>query len=219
MNKSKRALVVSESLNELYPNPPIPLNHDSIFTLLIAVILSAQCTDVRVNLVTPLLFKKANNPRSMIKLGTKEIKRIIKSCGLSPKKSKSIYELSKILVKQHNGKVPESFVDLEILPGVGHKTASVVMSQGFGHPAFPVDTHVHRLAQRWKLTNGKNVIQTEKDLKRIFPQSDWNKLHIQIIMFGREFCTARGCDGTSCSEKPCSILNSKRKRPITTVKA
>ena len=218
MNKSKRALVVSESLNELYPNPPIPLNHDSVFTLLIAVILSAQCTDVRVNLVTPLLFKKANNPRSMIKLGTKEIKRIIKSCGLSPKKSKSIYELSKILVKQHNGKVPESFVDLEILPGVGHKTASVVMSQGFGHPAFPVDTHVHRLAQRWKLTNGKSVKQTEKDLKRTFPKNEWNRLHIQIIMYGREYCTARGCNGTSCVEKPCSILNSGRKRAIKTRK-
>ena len=218
MNKSKRALVVSESLNELYPNPPIPLNHDSVFTLLIAVILSAQCTDVRVNLVTPPLFKKANNPRSMIKLGTKEIKRIIKPCGLSPKKSKSIYELSRILVKQHNGKVPESFVDLETLPGVGHKTASVVMSQGFGHPAFPVDTHVHRLAQRWKLTNGKNVKQTEKDLMRIFPQSDWNRLHIQIILYGREFCTARGCNGTSCKEKPCSVLNANRKRPIKTKK-
>ena len=219
MNKSKRALVISESLNELYPNPPIPLNHDSVFTLLIAVILSAQCTDIRVNQVTPLLFKKANNPKSMIKLGTKEIKKIIKPCGLSPKKSKSIHELSKILVKKHNGKVPESFEALEALPGVGHKTASVVMSQGFGHPAFPVDTHVHRLAQRWKLTNGKNVKQTEKDLKRIFPQPDWNRLHIQIIMYGREFCTARGCNGTSCAEKPCSILNSKRKRPITIVKA
>ena len=216
MNKSERALIISESLNELYPNPPIPLNHDSIFTLLIAVVLSAQCTDVRVNQVTPLLFKKANNPKAMIKLGTKEIKRIIRPCGLSPKKSKSIYELSKILVKKHNGKVPESFEDLESLPGVGHKTASVVMSQGFGHPAFPVDTHVHRLAQRWKLTNGKNVKQTEKDLKRIFLREEWNRLHIQIIMYGREYCTARGCDGTSCEKKPCSILNSERKMPIKT---
>ncbi len=216
MNKSKRALIISESLNELYPNPPIPLNHDSIFTLLIAVVLSAQCTDVRVNQVTPLLFKKANNPKAMIKLGTKEIKRIIRPCGLSPKKSKSIYELSKILVKKHNGKVPESFEDLESLPGVGHKTASVVMSQGFGHPAFPVDTHVHRLAQRWKLTNGKNVKQTEKDLKRIFLREEWNRLHIQIIMYGREYCTARGCDGTSCKKEPCKILNSGRKRPIKT---
>lgn len=218
MNKSKRALVILESLNELYPNPPIPLNHDSVFTLLIAVILSAQCTDVRVNKVTPILFKKADNPMRMIKLGTKEIMKIIKPCGLSPKKSKSIHELSKIIVKKHNRKVPESFEELEALPGVGHKTASVVMSQGFGHPAFPVDTHVHRLAQRWKLTNGKNVKQTEEDLKRIFPQSDWNRLHIQIIMYGREFCTARGCDGTTCSKKPCSILNSNRKRAISTLK-
>ena len=154
----------------------------------------------------------------MIKLGIKEIKKIIKPCGLSPQKSKSIFELSKILVKKHGGKVPESFVELEDLPGVGHKTASVVMSQGFGHPAFPVDTHVHRLAQRWKLTNGKNVQQTEKDLKRIFPESEWNRLHIQIILYGREFCTARGCDGTSCKEKPCKILNSNRKRPIKTKK-
>ena len=165
------------------------------------------------------MFKKANNPQRMIKLGIKEIKKIIKPCGLSPQKSKSIFELSKILIKKHGGKVPKSFVELEALPGVGHKTASVVMSRGFGYPAFPVDTHVHRLAQRWKLTNGKNVLQTEKDLKRIFPESEWNRLHIQIILYGREFCTARGCDGTSCKERPCSILNSKRKRPITTVKA
>ena len=218
MNKAERALLISESLNALYPDPPIPLDHESIFTLLIAVILSAQCTDIRVNKITPLLFKKANNPQRMIKLGIKEIKKIIKPCGLSPQKSKSIFELSKILIKKHGGKVPKSFVELEALPGVGHKTASVVMSQGFGYPAFPVDTHVHRLAQRWKLTNGKNVQQTEKDLKRIFPESEWNKLHIQIILYGREFCTARGCAGTSCREKPCSILNSNRKRPIKTKK-
>ena len=218
MNKAERALLISESLNALYPDPPIPLDHESIFTLLIAVILSAQCTDIRVNKITPLLFKKANNPQRMIKLGIKEIKKIIKPCGLSPQKSKSIFELSKILIKKHGGKVPKSFVELEALPGVGHKTASVVMSQGFGYPAFPVDTHVHRLAQRWKLTNGKNVQQTEKDLKRIFPESEWNKLHIQIILYGREFCTARGCFGTSCREKPCSILNSNRKRPIKTKK-
>ena len=218
MNKAERVLLISESLNALYPDPPIPLDHESIFTLLIAVILSAQCTDIRVNKITPLLFKKANNPQRMIKLGIKEIKKIIKPCGLSPQKSKSIFELSKILIKKHGGKVPKSFVELEALPGVGHKTASVVMSQGFGHPAFPVDTHVHRLAQRWKLTNGKNVQQTEKDLKRIFPESEWNKLHIQIILYGREFCTARGCFGTSCREKPCSILNSNRKRPIKTKK-
>ena len=218
MNKAERALLISESLNALYPDPPIPLDHESIFTLLIAVILSAQCTDIRVNKITPLLFKKANNPQRMIKLGIKEIKKIIKPCGLSPQKSKSIFELSKILIKKHGGKVPKSFVELEALPGVGHKTASVVMSQGFGYPAFPVDTHVHRLAQRWKLTNGKNVQQTEKDLKRIFPESEWNRLHIQIILYGREFCTARGCFGTSCREKPCSILNSNRKRPIKTKK-
>jgi len=218
MNKAERVLLISESLNALYPDPPIPLDHESIFTLLIAVILSAQCTDIRVNKITPLLFKKANNPQRMIKLGIKEIKKIIKPCGLSPQKSKSIFELSKILIKKHGGKVPKSFVELEALPGVGHKTASVVMSQGFGYPAFPVDTHVHRLAQRWKLTNGKNVKQTEKDLKRIFPESEWNRLHIQIILYGREFCTARGCFGTSCREKPCSILNSNRKRPIKTKK-
>ena len=218
MNKAERVLLISESLNALYPDPPIPLDHESIFTLLIAVILSAQCTDIRVNKITPLLFKKANNPQRMIKLGIKEIKKIIKPCGLSPQKSKSIFELSKILIKKHGGKVPKSFVELEALPGVGHKTASVGMSQGFGYPAFPVDTHVHRLAQRWKLTNGKNVQQTEKDLKRIFPESEWNKLHIQIILYGREFCTARGCFGTSCREKPCSILNSNRKRPIKTKK-
>ena len=181
MNKAERVLLISESLNALYPDPPIPLDHESIFTLLIAVILSAQCTDIRVNKITPLLFKKANNPQRMIKLGIKEIKKIIKPCGLSPQKSKSIFELSKILIKKHGGKVPKSFVELEALPGVGHKTASVVMSQGFGYPAFPVDTHVHRLAQRWKLTNGKNVQQTEKDLKRIFPESEWNKLHLSLI--------------------------------------
>ena len=218
MNKTQRAIVISESLDKLYPNPPIPLKHESIFTLLIAVILSAQCTDIRVNKITPLLFKKANNPQGIINLGINEIKKIIKPCGLSPQKSKSIFELSKILVNKYKSKVPESFEGLEALPGVGHKTASVIMSQGFGHAAFPVDTHVHRLAQRWKLTNGKSVQQTERDLKKVFPESEWNRLHIQIILYGREFCTARGCDGTSCKEKPCSILNSNRKRPIKTKK-
>ena len=218
MNKAERVLLISESLNALYPDPPIPLDHESIFTLLIAVILSAQCTDIRVNKITPLLFKKANNPQRMIKLGIKEIKKIIKPCGLSPQKSKSIFELSKILIKKHGGKVPKSFVELEALPGVGHKTASVVMSQGFGYPAFPVDTHFDLLAQLCYLTNVKNVLQTEMYLKRIFPESEWNKLHIQIILYGREFCTARGCFGTSCREKPCSILNSNRKRPIKTKK-
>ena len=216
MNKSEKVEFISESLNKLYPNPPIPLDHDSVFTLLIAVILSAQCTDVRVNLVTPELFKKANNPKKMIKLGRKEIRRIIKPCGLSPQKSKSLFELSKILVKKYKGEVPDSFEALESLPGVGHKTASVVMSQGLGHYAFPVDTHIHRLAQRWGLTNGKNVKQTEKDLKRLFPEKRWNKLHIQIIMYGREFCTARGCDGITCNI--CSKINANRKRPIKTKK-
>ena len=216
MNKSEKVEFISESLNKLYPNPPIPLNHDSVFTLLIAVILSAQCTDVRVNLVTPELFKKANNPKKMIKLGRKEIRRIIKPCGLSPQKSKSLFELSKILVKKYKGEVPDSFEALESLPGVGHKTASVVMSQGLGHYAFPVDTHIHRLAQRWGLTNGKNVKQTEKDLKRLFPEKRWNKLHIQIIMYGREFCTARGCDGITCNI--CAKINANRKRPIKTKK-
>ena len=216
MNKSEKVEFISESLNKLYPNPPIPLNHDSVFTLLIAVILSAQCTDVRVNLVTPELFKKANNPKKMIKLGRKEIRRIIKPCGLSPQKSKSLFELSNILVKKYKGEVPDSFEALESLPGVGHKTASVVMSQGLGPYAFPVDTHIHRLAQRWGLTNGKNVKQTEKDLKRLFPEKRWNKLHIQIIMYGREFCTARGCDGITCNI--CSKINANRKRPIKTKK-
>ena len=212
MNKSEKVEFISESLNKLYPKPPIPLNHDSVFTLLIAVILSAQCTDIRVNLVTPELFKKANNPKKMIKLGRKEIRRIIKPCGLSPQKSKALFELSKILVKKYKDEVPDSFEALESLPGVGHKTASVVMSQGFGHAAFPVDTHIHRLAQRWGLTNGKNVKQTEKDLKRLFPEKWWNKLHIQIIMYGREFCTARGCDGITCNI--CSKINANRKRPM-----
>ena len=217
MNKSEKVEFISESLNKLYPNPPIPLNHDSVFTLLIAVILSAQCTDVRVNLVTPELFKKANNAKKMIKLGRKEIRRIIKPCGLSPQKSKSLFELSKILVKKYKGEVPDSFEALELLPGVGHKTASVVMSQGFGHPAFPVDTHIHRLAQRWGLTNGKNVIQTEKDLKRLFPKKSWNKLHLQIIYYGREYCKARECYGLTC--KICTTCYPNRKKPLKTKKA
>ena len=217
MNKSEKVEFISESLNKLYPNPPIPLNHDSVFTLLIAVILSAQCTDIRVNSVTPELFKKANNPKRMVKLGRKEIRRIIKPCGLSPQKSKALFELSKILIKDFKGQVPDSFDALETLPGVGHKTASVVMSQGFGHYAFPVDTHIHRLAQRWGLTNGKNVKQTEKDLKKGFPIDDWNRLHLRIIYYGREHCTARGCDGRICFI--CSKINKGRKSPIITNKA
>ncbi len=189
--KEIRALEISEILEKLYPETPIPLDHKDSFTLLIAVLLSAQCTDARVNKITPHLFKKADTPYEMIKLSVEEIKLIIKPCGLAPKKSKAIYGLSEILINKHNGKVPKSFKDLEELPGVGHKTASVVMSQAFGVPAFPVDTHIHRLAYRWKLTNGRNVEQTEKDLKRLYPKKLWNKLHLQIIFFGREYCTAR----------------------------
>ena len=190
---------------------------DSIYTLLIAVLLSAQCTDVRVNQVTPELFKLANNPFDRTVVDPDEIRKIIRPCGLSPKKSKAIAELSKILCEKYEGQVPESFEALEALPGVGHKTASVVMSQGFNHPAFPVDTHIHRLAQRWRLSRGKNVKQTEKDLKKGFPIEDWNKLHLQIIFYGREYCTARGCDGRVC--KICSEVNKGRKSPVKTNKA
>ena len=188
-----------------------------IYTLLIAVLLSAQCTDERVNQVTPELFKLANNPFDMSLVHPDEIRKIIRPCGLSPKKSKAIAELSKILCEKYEGQVPESFEALEALPGVGHKTASVVMSQGFNHPAFPVDTHIHRLAQRWRLSRGKNVKQTEKDLKKGFPIEDWNKLHLQIIFYGREYCTARGCDGRVC--KICSEVNKGRKSPVKTNKA
>ena len=199
-------------LDKQYPKTPVPLNHDDIYTLLIAVLLSAQCTDKRVNEVTPHLFNIADDPLSMSKLSEKKIYSIIKPCGLGPKKSKAIKLLSKILVKDYGGKVPENLNALENLPGVGHKTASVVMSQGFGHPAFPVDTHIHRLAQRWKLTNGKNVTQTEKDLKRIFPEESWNKLHLQIIFWGREFCQAHECFALKC--KICKAINPKRIRPF-----
>ena len=195
MKKEERFIYISKELQKLYPETPIPLDHDSIYTLLIAVLLSAQCTDVRVNQVTPELFKLANNPFDMSLVDPDEIRKIIRPCGLSPKKSKAIAELSKILCEKYEGQVPESFEALEALPGVGHKTASVVMSQGFNHPAFPIDTHIHRLAQRWRLSRGKNVKQTEKDLKKGFPIEDWNKLHLQIIFYGREYCTARGCDG------------------------
>ena len=217
MNKAERFIYVSKELQKLYPKTPIPLDHDSIYTLLVAVLLSAQCTDVRVNQVTPALFSLADNPFDMALVNIDEIREIIKPCGLSPKKSRAISELSKILCKDYEGKVPESFEALEALPGVGHKTASVVMSQGFNHPAFPVDTHIHRLAQRWRLSKGKNVTQTEKDLKKGFPIEDWNKLHLQIIFYGREFCTARGCDGRVC--KICSVINKSRKSPIVTNKA
>ena len=217
MNKEERFIYVSKELQKLYPKTPIPLDHDSIYTLLVAVLLSAQCTDIRVNQVTPALFSLADNPFDMALVDIDEIREIIKPCGLSPKKSRAISELSRILCEEYEGKVPESFEGLEALPGVGHKTASVVMSQGFNHPAFPVDTHIHRLAQRWRLSKGKNVTQTEKDLKKGFPIEDWNKLHLQIIFYGREFCTARGCDGRVC--KICSVVNKGRKSPIVTNKA
>ena len=217
MKKEERFIYISKELEKLYPETPIPLDHDSIYTLLIAVLLSAQCTDVRVNQVTPELFNLANNPFDMSLVDPDEIRKIIKPCGLSPKKSKAIAELSKILCEKYEGHVPESFEALEALPGVGHKTASVVMSQGFNHPAFPIDTHIHRLAQRWRLSRGKNVKQTEKDLKKGFPIEDWNKLHLQIIFYGREYCTARGCDGRVC--KICSEVNKGRKSPVQTNKA
>lgn len=194
MNKQERITFVINTLKEKYPSIPIPLDHKDPYTLLIAVLLSAQCTDVRVNQITPLLFAKADNPYDMIKMSVEEIKAIIRPCGLSPMKSKGIHGLSHILIDKHGGKVPQSFEALEELPAVGHKTASVVMSQAFGVPAFPVDTHIHRLMYRWNLTNGKNVVQTEKDAKRIFPMEIWNDLHLQIIWYGREYSPARGWD-------------------------
>ncbi|WP_457611370.1 endonuclease III domain-containing protein [Lutibacter sp.] len=194
MTKQERVQFVINTLEKLYPEVPIPLKHKDPYTLLIAVLLSAQSTDARVNTITPLLFKKANNPYDMVKLSVEEIKEIIKPVGLSPMKSKGIYGLSKILIDKHEGKVPQSFEYLEELPAVGHKTASVVMSQAFGIPAFPVDTHIHRLMYRWNLSNGKNVVQTEKDAKRLFPEKLWNKLHLQIIYYGREYSPARGWD-------------------------
>ena len=199
MNKKQtNAVDIANILEQLYPETPIPLNHKDTYTLLIAVLLSAQCTDERVNKITPILFAKADNPFEMVKLSVEEIKTIIRPCGLSPRKSKAIHELSKIIIEKHQGIVPNSFQYLEELPGVGHKTASVVMAQAFGIPAFPVDTHIHRLAYRWKLTNGKNVDQTEKDLKRLYPKELWNKLHLQIIFFGREYCPARSHKPETC---------------------
>ena len=192
MNKKEKASFIIKKLDELFPETTIPLIHNDEYSLLVAVLLSAQCTDERVNKITPLLFSKADNPEKMIQLTVDEIREIIYPCGLSPKKSKAIFELSKILVEKYQSKVPATFEDLEQLPGVGHKTASVVMSQAFGIPAFPVDTHIHRLAVRWNLTDGKNVENTEKDLKKLFPKELWNKLHLQIIYYGRKFCPARG---------------------------
>ncbi len=191
MNKKEKVQFVVDKLEELYPTTPIPLDHKDAYTLLIAVLLSAQCTDKRVNLVTPYLFELADNPYDMVNISVDKIREIIRPCGLSPRKSKAIFELSQILIDKHNGEVPESFEYLEELPGVGHKTASVVMSQAFGVPSFPVDTHIHRLLYRWNLTNGKNVDQTEKDAKRLFDRTLWNKLHLQIIFYGREYCKAR----------------------------
>lgn len=198
MGKKEIAAEIAARLERLYPETPIPLDHQDAYTLLVAVLLSAQCTDERVNKVTPNLFKLADNPFDMAKKQVEEIKEIIRPCGLSPRKSKAISELSSILVKKFDGQVPESFEELEKLPGVGHKTASVVMSQGFGHPAFPVDTHIHRLAFRWKLSDGKSVVKTEADLKKLFPVELWNKLHLQIIFFGREYCKAQGHNPYSC---------------------
>tara|TARA_B100001971_G_scaffold152968_1_gene142183 strand:+ start:14670 stop:15338 length:669 start_codon:yes stop_codon:yes gene_type:complete len=211
-SKIKRAEFVLKRLNELYPETPVPLDHKDPYTLLIAVLLSAQCTDERVNQITPKLFKKADTPQKMVKLSVEEIKEIIRPCGLSPRKSKAIWELSHILINEHGGEVPNDMDALERLPGVGHKTASVVVAQAFGVPAFPIDTHIHRLAQNWKLTNGKSVEQTEKDLKRLFPEESWNKLHLQIIFYGREYCTARGCKGLVC--EICRTLYPNRKRAI-----
>ena len=210
MKKSEKASLISEILDQHYPRTPIPLDHKDHFTLLVAVLLSAQCTDERVNTVTPVLFKKAKNPKEMSKLSEQQIYKIIKPCGLGPKKSKAIKNLSKILVEEYDSKIPCDIDKLEKLPGVGHKTASVVISQGFGIPAFPVDTHIHRLAQRWGLTSGKNVVITERDLKKIFPEENWNKLHLQIIFWGREFCTARSCFALEC--EICRACNPKRVR-------
>ena len=217
MNEAQRAKIVLKILNKTYPKTPIPLKHRNIFTLLISVLLSAQCTDVNVNNVTNDIYPKYNKPEHFVKLGRKKIEKLIRSIGIFRVKAKSVYNLSKTLVNKYKGKVPKTFEELEQLPGVGHKTASVVMSQGFGYPAFPVDTHIHRLAQRWGLTSGKNVIETEKDLKKLFPKKTWNKLHLQIIYYGREYCKARECYGLTC--KICTTCYPNRKSPIKTKKA
>tara|TARA_B100000614_G_scaffold50196_1_gene43237 strand:+ start:195 stop:848 length:654 start_codon:yes stop_codon:yes gene_type:complete len=217
MNKIRRAKIILKILNKIYPKTPIPLKHRNKFTLLVSVLLSAQTTDVNVNNVTKNIYPKYNKPEHFVKLGRKKIENLIKSIGIFRIKAKSVYLLSKQLIEKHGGKVPDNFEDLEKLPGVGHKTASVVMSQGFRYPAFPVDTHIHRLAQRWGLTNGKNVIQTEEDLKKIFPKKSWNKLHLQIIYYGREYCKARECYGLTC--KICTTCYPGRKKPLKTKKA
>ena len=211
LKKAERVELVFRTLQQLYPTTPIPLDHSDPYTLLIAVLLSAQCTDERVNQVTPALFAAANTPQSMVKLSVETIRSIIRPCGLSPQKSAAIHRLSELLIEKHNAEVPQSFAELEALPGVGHKTASVVMAQAFGVPAFPVDTHIHRLAKRWGLTRGRNVSETERDLKRLFPRESWNKLHLQFIFYGREYCTARGCDGRTCPL--CRSCYPNRKHP------
>ena len=217
MLKKERVEYILQTLQRLYPNPPIPLQHRDPYTLLVAVLLSAQCTDERVNKVTPQLWQIADNVWAMSQRSPGEVAAIIRPCGLSPRKSQAIVKLSQILVEKYHGEVPANIDDLEALPGVGHKTASVVMSQAFGEPMFPVDTHIHRLAQRWGLTNGKNVTQTEKDLKRLFPTEYWNDLHLQIIYYGREFCTARGCDGRVC--EICRTCYPNRVKPKVVTKA
>ncbi len=217
MNNQKKSKIILGLLNKTYPKVPIPLNYKNTFTLLVSVLLSAQCTDVNVNNVTRKIYPKYNKPEHFVKLGRKKIERLIKKIGIFRVKAKSIFYLSKNLIEKHHGKVPRTYEELEKLPGVGHKTASVVMSQGFGYPAFPVDTHIHRLAQRWGLTNGKDVVQTEKDLKKNFPKKFWNKLHLQIIWYGREYCKARECYGITC--KICTTCYPNRKNPVKTKKA
>lgn len=217
LKKAERVEFILHKLQSLYPEPPVPLDHFDEYSLLVAVLLSAQCTDERVNQITPSLWELANNPYDMVKHDIERIREIIKPCGLSPQKSKAIWHLSDILINEHDGKVPANLEALERLPGVGHKTASVVMSQAFGEPMFPVDTHIHRLAQRWGLSSGKSVAQTEKDLKRLFPKESWNALHLQIIYYGREYCQARACYGLSCPI--CTHCYPKRKKPVVTKKA
>ena len=217
MNEVQRSKIILKILNQIYPKTPLPLKHRNKFTLLVSVLLSAQTTDINVNNVTNNIYPKYNKPEHFVKLGRKRIEKLVKSIGIFRVKAKSIYYLSKILLEKYGSKVPKTFEELEKLPGVGHKTASVVISQGFGIPTFPVDTHIHRLAQRWGLTNGKNVIQTEKDLKRLFPKKYWNKLHLQIIYYGREYCRARECYGLSC--KICTACYPARKSPVKTKKA
>lgn len=217
MNLRERIVYIDQKLQQLYPDPPVPLDHQDPYTLLIAVLLSAQCTDDRVNKVTPALFALADSPDEMARQSVEKINSIVRPCGLAPRKAQAIYDLSNILNQQHQSKVPSSFEELERLPGVGHKTASVVMAQAFSHPAFPVDTHIHRLAQRWKLSSGKNVSQTEKDLKRHFAKERWNELHLQIIFYGREYCTARNCFGLECPI--CRTCFPGRKSKVATIKS